>query len=851
MHDMRDETVPSHLRANGESRSWYALCGTRLYCIATLAGTFPDTGWHVPDEMGGVWAPPIKLLDGYWLGVRVDSGETHWLTLANEWQRAADGVTLRYTVPALGLEVTRRDWIVPDESALVLDMRLARVHDSPMPANAMLECGLALRSDLRGIWLTEERLGLRDGPDVAEYHDALRAVTIHDTLHPEWTLCTGAADGAFTSAEPATYLLGDSIWGPERTAGQGTGAALWYRVKVAERSHATLRFVVTGPGRDGAPATSVFSRFARSVSDLDGHAETVPTATSITTLDLAHRAHVAAFRSTFEHCTLHSPNPQLNEAFAWAKVSGAQLWLDVPGLGRAPMGGLPDYPWWFGCDIAYGVLPMLPAGHGKDAADALRTLAALSRRHNDGNGRVVHEVVSNGVVTSSGNLVETLLLARALYHTYRWTGDQSLLDDLFSFCLDGVLGYALGTRLNPGERVPQGESMAETPDAHSGVQTLDVGAYCAEVLDLLGELAGARHDAPLARELRNKASGIRTHMREEWWLPDEGFFGDLRASRAEMEAMLHRFETMPSPDDSVLLSVRRLRDALAAPDNHPPEQRRPWLFLHYVQALAAEAGLPTREQAQALLARLESPEWTEPHGLVLNAATDRRIMSLPTGAMAVAEARYGRTDVALEYIERLIGSHGAATPGTICEFSPDGGCFQQLWSSYGVLWPVVHSFFGLRPDAAARRLVCVPRIPTVWPAARLAHVAIGDTWADVTVERTDGGQRVTLEIGDPTWEVMLGAVGEPGMRPIHSPLGQVSAALRPGQLAERDERDIWLAPPETGAALYTLDVAWSLRDSAAACQERPEYGDTATNRAASVPVERFLNESGGAKRNAT
>lgn len=807
---MRDETVRRYLRARSESGRWYALCGSRLYMIATLAGTFPDTGWHVPDEMGGVWAPPIKLLDGYWLGFRADGHEPHWLTNADDWQRAADGVTLSYTLPALGLEVTRRDWIVPNESVLVLDVRIARALDTTAPNTSALACGLALRSDLRGNWLSEERLGLADGEDVATYHDELRAVTVRDFLHPEWMVCVGAAAGpAAINRAPRTYALGQSVWGPERTAGRGTGAALWYPIDAGDVSSAALRFVIAGPGRDGEPATSVFSRYARPSREAPhGHDASSGVSAPSAPLERAHRASAEAFHAAFDHCALNSPNPLLNEAFGWAKVSTADLMLDIPDLGRAPMGGLPDYPWWFGCDVAYGVLPMLPAGQGTNAADALRTLAGLSQRYN-GNGRVVHEVVSNGVVTWGGNLVETLLLARALYHTYHWTGDRSLLDDLFPFCLDGVLRYTLGERMAPGEHVPQGESMAETPDAHGGVQTLDVGAYCAEALDLLGALAEARRDVALAGEVRARADGIRRHMREEWWLPEQDVFGDLRASRTEMETMLRRFETMAAPDDSVMLSIRRLRDALAEPDDCSPDERRPWLFMHYVQALATEAGLPTREQADALLARLETPEWTEPHGLVLNATTDRRIMSLPTSAMAVAEARYGRMDAALDYIERLISTYGAATPGMISEFSPDGGCFQQLWSSYGVVWPIVHAFFGLRPDVAARRLVCVPQLPAAWPSARLTRIPLGDTWANVSVERTEGGQRLTLEIGDPGWEVTLGAAGAVCLPLAECALNLLPAALRPGHLAERDERGLWLAPAASGSAHYTLDIVWS------------------------------------------
>jgi len=28
-------------------------------------GTFPDLGWHIEGEMGGIWNHPIKLMDGF------------------------------------------------------------------------------------------------------------------------------------------------------------------------------------------------------------------------------------------------------------------------------------------------------------------------------------------------------------------------------------------------------------------------------------------------------------------------------------------------------------------------------------------------------------------------------------------------------------------------------------------------------------------------------------------------------------------------------------------------------------------------------------------------------------------
>ena len=43
--------------------------GTRAYAIGFEDGHFYANGWHIQGEMGGVWAPPQKLLDGLWFGV--------------------------------------------------------------------------------------------------------------------------------------------------------------------------------------------------------------------------------------------------------------------------------------------------------------------------------------------------------------------------------------------------------------------------------------------------------------------------------------------------------------------------------------------------------------------------------------------------------------------------------------------------------------------------------------------------------------------------------------------------------------------------------------------------------------
>ena len=43
--------------------------GTRAYSVGFQDGRFYANGWHITGEMGGIWAPPLKLADGVWFGV--------------------------------------------------------------------------------------------------------------------------------------------------------------------------------------------------------------------------------------------------------------------------------------------------------------------------------------------------------------------------------------------------------------------------------------------------------------------------------------------------------------------------------------------------------------------------------------------------------------------------------------------------------------------------------------------------------------------------------------------------------------------------------------------------------------
>jgi hypothetical protein len=77
--------------------------GQRSYVEGFQDGRFYANGWHTTGEMGGVWTPPLKLVDGVWFGI----GD-QWVGQATRFS-SGWGYT-RFALPdAGGLQLQRTD----------------------------------------------------------------------------------------------------------------------------------------------------------------------------------------------------------------------------------------------------------------------------------------------------------------------------------------------------------------------------------------------------------------------------------------------------------------------------------------------------------------------------------------------------------------------------------------------------------------------------------------------------------------------------------------------------------------------------------------------------------------------
>ena len=91
----------------------YIASSERAYAIGFQDGRFYANGWHITGEMGGVWTPPLKLVDGVWFGV-----DDEWIGPATQF-RSGWGYTEMDLPPTAGLELSRTDF-APDGGRAVL-----------------------------------------------------------------------------------------------------------------------------------------------------------------------------------------------------------------------------------------------------------------------------------------------------------------------------------------------------------------------------------------------------------------------------------------------------------------------------------------------------------------------------------------------------------------------------------------------------------------------------------------------------------------------------------------------------------------------------------------------------------
>ncbi len=737
--------------------------GDRAWMLGTADGRFPAAGFHTRGEMGGVWLPNLKLLDGMWFGINGD-----WIGQGTKTTTGWGYV--RTDLPSTdGVAASRTD-VVPDGvsgALLGLSLRSTRNRTITLKMNA--------HSELMGSYPwgestpSQTTVNLADTARVRdrylEFNDVGTPPGRNQTAH-NWAAVVGsnldpATSGNKTGADyrgpqdPATICPASGPKTPEQPKrcddteyGNGVGGQLSYRVKLRKGETRTVWFGVGGSTEGlGRARSELRSALRDPVAVLESK--------------------VAARRQLDAQTVVDLPgDPRLAASVRWSKQMLAaseqtvdDVHLRVVRAGKeypTPAGtlrsmswlgaGWPDYTWLFGTDGEYTAYAAVAAGQFEPIKAHLRALRDVSAVVNEGSGKIVHEVTPDGAVyfganADPGNTDESAKYPSAVNLVWHWTGDRTFLRDLYPASKAAMAWVAKQDADSDGW--PEGLGNVERPGM--GQEKLDNAVYAIRGYADLADLAQDRGDFTTRTWAIARAKALLDHFEADWW-----YGGDTRSYADSLQdpgntKVFQRHWIGLTPTDAVLPALPGRKAAPLASRSHGiatlEEHEEPCytstggLFHTGTGPTTAPAGNPG-DSCDSVLSEVPS---------------ERNIFTLNSAIAAVSEGNYGRLGANQQGLYTAGNARAQLDPdlwempGMMPEIVPGGdyganidrlfterSMVMQAWGAYGTLWPVVHQWLGVSPDAGRRRVAVVPQVPAGQTRASGKRIRVGQGSVDVT-----------------------------------------------------------------------------------------------------------------------
>jgi hypothetical protein len=741
------------------------ITGDRAWAMGTADGYYPAAGFHTRGEMGGFWLPDLKLLDGMWFGINGD-----WIGPATRTTSGWGYVRADLpTTDAVG--VSRTDFVPDGVSGALVGLTLRADRDRTIRLDADAHSELLGSYPWGETTPSQITANLPDSPDVVGAHLEFRdqGTPSHENAEQhDWTATVGS------KMTPTMVRTGDDFRGPQDPAvicpasgpaappqpercddteyGDGAGGRLSYEVRLRAGQVRTVWFAVAGSASSPADARR---QLRRALDDPEGAlADKIAQRTRIdrrTVVDLPG-------------------NQSVEDSVRWSKqmlaaseqrVEDMNLrWVDAGRQYPPPGGeldqmrwfgaGWPDYTWLFGTDGEYTAYAAVAAGQFAVIKDHLRALRDVSAVINPDSGKIVHEVTPDGAVyfgadADPGNTDESSKYPSAVALVWRWTGDESFLNDLYP-ASKKAMEFVAGLDEDE-DGWPEGLGNVERPGM--GEEKLDNAVYTIRGYADLADMAAAVGDDDARRWALGKVRVLLEEFEDDWW-----YGGDTRSYADSLEdpgneKVFQRHWIGLTPTDAVLPRVAGRAAGPLASQAHADatlSEHEETCYTHAMGLFHTGTG-PTSAPA--------GNPGTSCDTVVSAVPSERNIFTLNSAIAAVSEGNYGRLGHGQQgtYIRGNARSQLDPDlwemPGAMPEIVPGGdfganidrllterSMVMQAWGAYGVLWPVVHQWLGVSPDLGRGRLAVVPQLPPDQGEASARWIGLGgDVSIDVAAKR--------------------------------------------------------------------------------------------------------------------
>lgn len=714
----------------------YNTAGDKLYMIGHQDGSFPDLGWHVKGEMGGIWHHPIKLMDGFTATLYMGQ-KSVILNKANLFVNYPFGNKHVFNIDDSELIVERFQFVPDQLGALYVEYKITNKGKNSKRLNFEFEA----ISNLMPVWLGE-RTGMINSKDQAIYEMNHQRWIVKDSLNPWWLVLGSATDSL---AIPVIRIAKEKI----NTEVTRTG----YELTIAPNQSVSLPFVIAGSAKSKEGAIAAYETLHKSAYAL--------LEKKITRLQKMNRV-----------ARLQLSDSSLARSFEWLKYNSDWLVSDVDGIGRGIVAGLPDYPWWFGGDMAYTLKALIAMGQRELVYSSIDLIQRISEKHN-GNGRIVHEVSTNGAVFNPGNVNETPQFISLLWEVFCWTGDRAFLEKYFPAVVKG-LNWVLNENDANRNLLPDGAGMMEIHGLTS--EMIDVATYTQKAFSDAAQIALFLKKPDLAKDYQQKADLMKKKINAKFWVAKDQSYADFIATKAQalhlMSDAIVRADTLGNS-----WAVSALKEMQEQTIRDTSCQPKGFVMHHnWVVNTPLETGIAPRENAFKALNTAK--KYANPFGMYVtgidkNVKRDEQeysyaaavgkndftytgtVMTLPTAVQIIAENNYGRPNEAYALLKKVDKTFGYALPGSMYEVSPDYGMMTQAWNVYAYGVPIVKQFLGIQPMAYKKEIVIAPVLPDSLAHGALENIPVGDNAISVAFTKTPKNLTYSIKSQQPGWQLVF------------------------------------------------------------------------------------------------
>ncbi|MBK5722978.1 amylo-alpha-1,6-glucosidase [Dysgonomonas sp. Marseille-P4677] len=723
----KGDTSPSYLKEisnEGKNKKKpYLTAGDKACIIGTQDGLFPDMGGHVADEMGGIWTHPIKLADGFWARIGENSvPDGVWLIEADEYITYPFGSEFIYKDKLEDLEVNRFQFAPDQEKGVIINYTIK--NNSAKARNITLD--FALKTDISPVWFSKEN-GILDYSDQLVWDSNNKLFSARDSVH-DWSVVWGT-DSPIISYD-------ENFNAPIDTKGLGKSGLIQTSVEIASGKEKNISFIISGSQNSLADAISSNRLLLKNKEKMLSEKQT-------------------SFNNLLNVSKITIPDKNLESTYNWVKVNTRWLEMDLDGFGRFLGAGAIEYPWLFGCDNSYALQGVLASGNFDLAKSTLTILKNVSEKVN-GNGRIIHEMSSNGYVYNKGNTQETAHFIVAVWKTFLWTGDIAFLQDMYPYIKKGIHWLTVDMDANKN-LFPEGYGIMEVHGLNA--ELIDVSVYTQQALEVTSKMATLFKEEALASEYAKQAVILKDKINTEFWDEDEStycdFFGTKEQAISVAKGAIKQIGIGGYVSGDHEKNILFYEDLIKKFNNYPDYTQKGWQTnKNWVITTPIETAIAPYDKAILSLDKIRAEHCGE-YGPYLSAVERDRMMTISTGVQAVCEAQYGRIEECLWYTNKIVSTLNRTLPGSINEMMPDYGCPVQAWTIYGVAVPLINYIFGITPDAYNKEVIIEPNLPSEWSEAMLENQPVGTNHYTVKSIKKDNTKHYTILSKEKGWKTIL------------------------------------------------------------------------------------------------